>query len=178
MFDDWKRAWRDAVANFQRELYAEEGGTSGHFKSLRRELATARGALVRLESEMATARRAGAAERESEQVCRRREGMATAIGDAETARIAAEYAVRHGERAAVLERKAEVLEAERTLLERDIEAMADALARAAPELAESGPGPLLDDDEAREWERRRLDRMQREQDAEQRLEELKRRMRG
>ncbi|HSJ14292.1 MAG TPA: hypothetical protein VK939_07745 [Longimicrobiales bacterium] len=178
MFDDWKRAWREAVANFQRELGAEEDGTSGHYQSLRRELATARGALQRLESEIETVGRNAAAERESEQVCRRREGMATAIGDVETARIAAEYAARHAERAAVLERKVEVLGAERTLLVRDLEVMAAAVAEAAPSVTDAGPGGLLDDDEAREWERRRLDRLQRERDADARLEELKRRMRS
>lgn len=179
MFDDWKRAWREAVSNFQRELHAEEGSTSGHYQSLRRELATARGALLKLENEIDTARRGAAAERESEQVCRRREGLAAAIGDEETARIAADYAVRHGERAGVLERKVEVLAAERTLLERDIEGMAEAVAAAEPPSGSpGGDHGLLDDDEAREWERRRLDRMQRERDADQRLEELKRRMRS
>lgn len=176
MFDDWKRAWRDAVANFQRELHAEEGGTS-HYHKLRRELATTRGALLRLEAEIETARRAAAGERESEQVCRRRGGMAAAIGDTETARIADEYATRHAERAAVLERKAEVLEAERLLVQRDIEGMERTMAEAAPALGAADDGPLLEDDETREWERRRLDRLQREREAEQRLEELKRRMR-
>jgi hypothetical protein len=173
MFDDWKRAWREAVANFQRELHDEEAVTAGRFQSLRRELGTARGALLKLEAELETARRTAAAERESEAVCRRREGMATAIGDSETARIASEYALRHGERASVLERKAEVLDAERVLLRRDVAGMEQALASAADG---SEPDVLLDDDEAREWERRRLDRMQRERAADARLEELKRRM--
>jgi hypothetical protein len=73
MFEDWKRAWREAVANFQHELHAEEDGTTPHQDKLRRELATARGALARLETEIVTVRRNAAAERESEQVCRRRE---------------------------------------------------------------------------------------------------------
>jgi hypothetical protein len=178
MFEDWKQAWREAVANFRHELNAEEVGTFGHQDALRRELATARGALLRLEAEIATTRRGAGAERDSEQVCRRREAMAQEIGDQETTRIAAEYAVRHAERATILERKVEVLEAERGLLQRDLEAMEQAVAAsAAAAPASSRPTSLLDDDEDRERERRELQRLQRERAAEEKLEELKRRMR-
>jgi hypothetical protein len=178
MFEDWKQAWREAVANFQHELHSEEDGTFAHHDALRRELATARGALMRLDSEIASARRAAAAERDSEQVCRRRETMAGQINDLETVRIAAEYAARHAERAVVLERKVEVLEAERALLQRDLAAMEQAVA-AADESAPAGSSSasLLDDDDERDRERREFQRLQRERVAEERLEELKRRMR-
>ena len=79
MFEDWKQAWREAVANFQHELHSEEDGTYAQHDALRRELATARGALARLDAEVANARRAAAAERESERVCRRREAMAILV---------------------------------------------------------------------------------------------------
>lgn len=178
MFEDWKQAWREAVANFQHELHSEEDGTYAQHNALRRELATARGALSRLDTEISNARRAAAAERDSEHVCRRRETMANGIGDQETVRVAAEYAVRHAERAAVLERKVEVLEAERALLERDIAAMEQAVAAAPPPSAgSSDAGSLLDDDDERERERREFQRLQRERLADERLEELKRRMR-
>lgn len=178
MFEDWKQAWREAVANFQHELHVEEDGTYAHHDSLRRELATARGALSRLDGEIANTRRAAAAERESEQVCRRREAMANGIGDQETVRVAAEYAIRHAERAGVLERKVEVLEAERALLERDIAAMDQAIAAAPPPPAGARPSSsLLEDDEERERERRIYERLQRERTAEARLEELKKKMR-
>lgn len=178
MFEDWKQAWREAVANFQHELNSEEDGTVPHNSGLRRELHTARGALLRLETEITNARRAAAAERESEQVCRRRETMARQIDDQETVRIAADYAERHAERASVLERKVEVLEAERALMQRDIDAMELAVAaaeEAAPEPAKRSS--LLQDDvelERQQWE---IQRMQRERAADERLEELKRRMR-
>jgi len=179
MFEDWKRAWREAVANFQHELHAEEEGTTPHQDALRRELATARGALARLETEIAAARRNAAAERDSEQVCRRREVMAAQIADEETVRVAVEYAGRHAERAAVLERKVEVLEAERALLQRDLEAMEQVVAsRGEAEPASSGRHTLLDDDEETERQRRELQRMQRERAADERLEELKRKLRS
>jgi hypothetical protein len=179
MFEDWKRAWREAVANFQHELHAEEDGTNPHQDTLRRELATARGALARLETEIATTRRHAEAERESEQVCRRRETMAAQIGDEETVRVAVEYAVRHAERASVLERKVEVLEAERSLLQRDLEAMEQVVASRGPAAPESSARhTLLDDDEETERQRRELQRMQRERTADERLEELKRKLRS
>lgn len=179
MFEDWKRAWREAVANFQHELHAEEDGTTPQPDALRRELATARGALTRLDAEIANTRRHAAAERDSEQVCRRREAMAAQIGDEETVRVAVEYAARHAERAGVLERKVEVLEAERALLQRDLEAMEQVVASRGPAEPESrSPYTLLDDDEETERQRRELQRLQRERAADERLEELKRKLRS
>jgi hypothetical protein len=179
MFEDWKRAWREAVANFQHELHAEEDGTTPHQDKLRRELATARGALARLETEIVTVRRNAAAERESEQVCRRREAMAAQISDEETVRVAVEYAVRHAERATVLERKVDVLEAERLLLQRDLEVMEQVVASQGPaQPRKSERYTLLDDDEESERQRRELQRMQRERAADERLEELKRKLRS
>ena len=179
MFQDWKRAWREAVANFQHELHQEEDGTTPHQDNLRRELATARGALARLDTEIATARRSAMAERESEQVCHRREAMAVQIGDEETVRVAVEYAARHAERASVLERKVEVLEAERALLQRDLDAMAQVVASRGPAGAEHTSRPtLLDDDEENERQRRELQRLERERTADERLEELKRKLRS
>ena len=104
--------------------------------------------------------------------------MAAQIGDEETVRVAVEYATRHAERAAVLERKVEVLEEERALLQRDLEAMEQAVATREP----IGPEPsarhtLLDDDEETERQRRELQRLQRERAADERLEELKRKFR-
>lgn len=178
MFEDWKRAWREAVANFQHELHAEEEGTTPHEDALRRELATARGALAKLDSEIAAARRNAATERESEQVCRRREAMAAQIGDDETVRVAVEYAGRHAERASVLEQKVAVLEAERSLLQRDLEAMEQVIASRPAEPQRSERYTLLDDDEETERQRREFQRLQRERNADERLEELKRKLRS
>lgn len=185
MFEDWKKAWRDAVENFRREMteHADDASASAtHIRAMRREVATARGALDRLQAEIVGARRDAAAEREAEEVCRRREKLAANIGDDETVRIAVEYAERHAARAGVLERKVEVLTAEHTLLAQDLQSMEE-IVQAQPSAASVGEGPaerpdLLD--EKRERENRdfgRLEREARERAAEDRLEELKRRMR-
>lgn len=185
MFEDWKQAWRDAVANFQRELEDEPGDETT--RAMRRDERTTSEALRRLDAELSAARRNAAAERSEEAVCRRREGLAEKAGDAETARIAAEFAVRHAERALVLERKVEVLEAERGLLLRDLDRMRAALAdrgveprvgagpNAAPEPPPPGPDPR--EREREEQRFRRMEREARERAAEERLEELKRKLR-
>src|SRR5690606_30176561 len=100
MFEDWKQAWREAVANFQRELEDEPGDETT--RAMRRDERKAADALRRLDAELAAARSNAAAERSEEAVCRRREGLARNAGEEETARIAAEFAGRHAERALVL----------------------------------------------------------------------------
>ena len=177
MFQDWKEAWRQAVENFRREIgedSAADGAAPPRSRVMHRELTAARDAFARLEAEIERTRRDAAAERESEAVCRRREGQARIIGDHETIRIAVEFAVRHGERAAVFERKVEVLVAERDLLRRDLAAME----KIVSEHLTAAPQP--DQVTARENQDRdfgRLEREAREKAAAERLEELKRRMR-
>ena len=185
MFQDWKQAWREAVENFQRELEGDDGDETT--RSMRRDERTASEALIRLDAELERARRDAANERESEVVCRRRETLASKVGDEETARIAADYAARHAERAVILERKVDVLEAERALLVRDVEQMRDALAQrgADPQVraatgsespsaaAEAAASPNDRDD----FKFRKMERAARERTAEQRLEELKRKLR-
>src|SRR5690606_7685257 len=121
MFEDWKQAWREAVANFQRELEDEPGDATT--RAMRRDERTAAESLRRLDAELAAARRNAEAERNEEAVCRRREGLAVKVGDTETARIAAVHAARHAVRAVVLERKSEVVEAARLPLRGGLERM-------------------------------------------------------
>ncbi len=179
MFEDWKQAWRDAVANFQRELEDEPGDETT--RAMRRDERMAAEALRRLDAELAAARSNAAAERAEEAVCRRREGLARTAGEEETARIAAEFAARHAERALVLERKVEVLEAERRLLVGDLDRMRATLgARGADPRVTAGPPPSPDPGAAREQEDarfRRMEREARERAAEERLAELKRKLR-
>ena len=176
MFEDWKEAWRQAVENFRREIGDDTGQSSPPPRSrvMHRELTAAREAFARLEAEIQRTQREAAGERESEAICRRREGQARIIGDHETIRIAVEFAVRHAERASVFERKVEVLTAERDLLRRDL----DGMERLMAEHMASQPPP--DQIEAREKQDRdfgKLEREAREKAAAERLEELKRRMR-
>jgi hypothetical protein len=179
MFEDWKQAWRQAVENFHREAGGGSTGAPPRVRAMERELTSASGALGNLDDEIRRAQRDLAREREAEQVCRRREALARDVNDAETVRIAAEYAQRHGERAAVLDRKIAVLEDERALLSRDVDAMRKKLSDVAPAAAGVSDGAgsassTRDDRGTREFSR--LEREARERAADQRLEELKRRM--
>jgi phage shock protein A len=183
MFQDWKKAWREAVDNFRREVAGAEEGGDSRTRAMQRELNTARVALEKLEGEIRRTRREAGEERESEAVCRRREEMARRIGDEETVRIAVEFCARHAERAGVLERKGEVLVEERALLVRDLESMEQTIAAQpdAPRVTAAGPrtpGEALEDEgdrEARDFGR--LEKEARERAAAEKLEELKRRMR-
>jgi hypothetical protein len=181
MFDDWKQAWRQAVENFQREISdSDAGGAPPRVRAMEREIVSASGALAKLDDEIRRTAKEVASEREAEQVCRRREGLAREVGDEETVRVAAEFAVRHGQRAAVLARKLEVFREERGLLAHDIEHMRKVIGETAPS-ASVGQGserPALDDDSHQDREFSRMERDARERAAAERLEELKRRMRG
>ncbi len=182
MFEDWKKAWRDAVENFRREVDDMEEGDS-RTRAMQRELRSARVAMEKLDGEIRRTRREAGEERENEAVCRRREEMARRIGDEETVRIAVEFCARHAERASVLERKGEVLAEERALLVRDLDIMEQMIAAQpdAPRVTASSPqspGEVLEEEgerEARDFGR--LEKEARERAAAERLEELKRRMR-
>jgi hypothetical protein len=176
MFQDWKEAWREAVENFRREVGhdALPDGASPRARIMHRELSAAREAFSRLEAEILRSQRDASAERESEAVCRRREGQARTIGDDETVRIAIEYAVRHSERAAIFERKVEVLIAERDLLRRDLEAMEKIV---SDRMAAAPTPEQLAERDNQERDFGRLEREAREKAAADRLEELKRKMR-
>jgi hypothetical protein len=191
MFEDWKQAWRQAVDNFQREIRDAEAGSPPRVRAMEREIASASGALVKLEAEIRQARREAAQEREAEAVCRRREGLARNAGDDETVRVAADFAVRHGERASLFERKVVVLEEERALLTRDVATMRATLREAAPAAGAVGGAPSAGDvgDAPPSAERpprpdlderafSRLENEARDRAADEKLEELKRRMRG
>src|SRR5690606_29400842 len=143
MFQELRNAWREAVENFRRELYGEDQGTGGardRLRAMQKDISVVRSELERIERELANARSQAAAERREEAVCRRREGLARGIGDEETAAIAARFAVRHAERAAVLERKAEALEAERDLLRRELAEMERIVSERAAEV-DAGAAP-------------------------------------
>ncbi|HEX9109469.1 MAG TPA: hypothetical protein VF832_19645 [Longimicrobiales bacterium] len=129
MFEDLRNAWKEAVDNFWRELEEDDDQTGVHgearkqLSAMRHELSAADAEVRRLQAEVTRARGAAAGERKEEETCRRRLAMAEGIGDAETAQLARTYAERAAERAAVLERKAEALEAEHALRTRDLTEM-------------------------------------------------------
>lgn len=175
MFEEFRQAWREAVSNFWREVRADEAESGAVY----REVGRARTQLERLDAEIGETARRLKEEREQAAVCDRRERMAREIGDLETARVAGEYGARHRERAGVLERKLEALEAERTLCRRDLDEMERALQDgrvAAPPGARGIPDPGDLDRHPAEGEFRNLEDAGRDRAAAERLEELKRRM--
>jgi hypothetical protein len=179
MFDEWKQAWRQAVENFQREL-SEGAPAAPRLRAMERELVSATGALSRLAAEIRATQLELSREREQEQICRRRESLARDARDAETERIAAEFAARHGQRAGLLERKVAVLEEERALLTYDVDEMKKlvdqvaATSRTSVGSASTGDAGVNADDAGFS----RLERDARERAADERLEELKRKMRS
>ncbi len=172
MFEDWKKAWEQAVANFQRELEDRADVSDSHrASSMRRDLEHARRALDRLQGDLTLSRRDLAAEEEQLQTCERRAVMAEKIGDEETARIAREYGRRHSERAGILRRKVDVLQDELTLRQDELQVMEDQAEKEFAELKRFEADRVKHDAEFRQ-----LDQQRRERDAEARLEELKKRM--
>ncbi|MCY4399125.1 MAG: hypothetical protein OXE96_07295 [Gemmatimonadetes bacterium] len=114
MFENLRRAFREAVENFHRELDrdAVPEAVDGLLKSMEREAVGTRTALEALKVELAAAEKRSRAELREAEVCRRREGLAREIGDGDTADVAAKFAGRHEERARVLVGKAGAIEAE------------------------------------------------------------------
>jgi hypothetical protein len=125
MFEDLQRLFRQSLDAFRAELSRREpeDQVAELLSAMRRELVAARAALPVLAEEATRARAELARERELLEQCERRRAQAERIGDAETVRIAEEFAARHGERARVLEQKAQAAEAEHRLRGREAEEM-------------------------------------------------------
>lgn len=174
MFDEWKYAWQQAVENFERELEDPDERTSPNQRAtaMRRDLAAARAALNRLDADLGQARKDLAGEEESEETARRRAEMAERVNDADTVRIAQEFAARHAHRVAILRRKVEVLQDELTMRREELVTMEQ---HAAAEIEKMETE--LETERLTDQDFRKLERERREKDAEARLEELKKKMR-
>jgi len=125
MFDSLRDAFRQAVRNFREELHRDEvpEAVDRLVHGMKREATDARLRLRELEDGIRRAEAGAARERAEADTCRRREKMAKAIGDGETARIAAEFAVKHERRLQVLEQKAEALRQELELGRGEVDEM-------------------------------------------------------
>lgn len=187
MFEDWKKAWQEAVSNFQRELADEDGEEPGpaQLAAMRRDLNAARRALDRLQLELQHCRTEMTEEEKQEQVCRRRGDLAAGIGDDETVRLAVQWAERHRQRVVVLRQKADALSAELAMRNDDLSTMDTQLQEVQKQLGVSGnpvgappPRPQNPERTKQDAEFRRLDREAREKAAEARLEELKKKMKS
>jgi len=185
MFEDWKKAWQDAVDNFERELHAPDASflsPTHRASAMNRDLQAARGALARLDGDLGQARNDLRGEEESEQTARRRAEMAQRIEDADTVRIALEYAERHAHRAAILRRKVEVLQDELEMRREELVAMEQQVteqisgAQDSHRVGATPPHGDILEREKQDHDFRKMDRARREKEAEARLEELKKRM--
>jgi phage shock protein A len=125
MLNEIRKLFRRSVEAFREELATREpeDQVAELLTAMRRELVAARAALPRFEADIAGARVELAGEREALLRCERRGSLAEQIGDAETVRVAAEFAVRHRERIVVLEQKVGATEAELALRRREAEEM-------------------------------------------------------
>ncbi len=191
MFEDWKKAWQQAVDNFQNEI-ADDDGPAGpaEIGAMRRDIAAARKALDRLQIELHRCREELTEEQQQEQVCRRRGDMAAAINDQTTVTIALQWAERHYQRGLILHKKSEVLAAELVMRRDDLKGMEDQVSELQANLSATGPGvdnlgarpsapgplPRNPERDKQDADFRKLDREARERAAEARLEELKKKM--
>ncbi len=114
MFENLRRAFREAVDNFNRELErdAVPEAVDGLIRGMQKEAVATRAGLEGLKEQLARARKRAEAEGREAEVCRRREELARKIGDTATAEVAAEFADKHAARQRVLSDKAKAIEAE------------------------------------------------------------------
>ena len=191
MFESFRQALQDVLSRgtapeTRRALLAH----------MRDTLAQARLGIEDLTRSVEQTRARLAAERRELETVQRRLRMAEGIGDAETVRVAQRYERQHAERVEVLARKLDAQESELALTEAEVREMTEAYKSAGRGVAPGGAGavgggPTLEEQAAAELDReldpaadvsafnamrRAQERAAREQDAAQRLEELKRRM--
>ena len=119
MFDNLRRAFKEAVDNFHREMDRDAipEAVDGLLRGMRKEAVETKAALEGLKEQLATARKRASAEAREAKVCQRREAMARNIGDEETAEVAAKFAEKHANRGRVLSEKGDAIEAEVRLQE-------------------------------------------------------------
>lgn len=125
MFEDLRRAFREAMDNFQQELNRDRipGSVDRLLSGMIDEVTDAKANLADLEAQLEKARTAVQHEATEIATCDRREALAKDIGDEETARLAREYGDRHRRRKEVLEAKAAALGQEIDLRRSEVDEM-------------------------------------------------------
>lgn len=150
MFDNLRRAFKEAVDNFHQEMGRDRSpgkerladAVDSLLRGMEREATDAKVALDAVEKDLARARERASAEGREAKTCRRREAMARKIGDQETADVAARFGRKHEERQQVLQEKAAALEAEARLAESEYRDMLRQIkeARSKRSAMEAGAG--------------------------------------
>lgn len=125
MFEDLRRAFREAVDNFREELNRDDvpENVDRLLKGMIDEVTESKARLADLESQLEKTEALLQHQRTELETARRREGMARGIGDEETAEVARSFAAKHEERVGILERKRGVLEEEVALLRAEVSQM-------------------------------------------------------
>ena len=125
MFEELQRIFRKSMMAFRAELGRREpeDQVAELLSAMRKEWVAARAEVSSLADALERARAGVAREQELLAQCERRGRAAQGIGDAETARVAAEFAARHRERIRVLEQKVAATQAEHALRVNEVEEM-------------------------------------------------------
>lgn len=125
MFENLRAAFREAVDNFKDEMGRDQvpEAVDRILKGMRDEVTEAKTRLHDLETAIQRALLEADREKKEEATCIRREKMARDIGDEETARVAAEFRVKHAKRREVLEGKAVALKRELEVRQAEIQEM-------------------------------------------------------
>ncbi len=125
MLKDLQSIFKNTWDSFRRELGRREpeDEVAELLGMMRREMVEARALLPELDEEIARVQREVEAERRALADAQRRGTLAERINDAETVRVANEFAARHSERLRVLEQKLQATRAERELRGREVEEM-------------------------------------------------------
>ncbi|MBA2245699.1 MAG: hypothetical protein H0W11_12135 [Gemmatimonadetes bacterium] len=125
MLKDLQSIFKNTWDSFRRELGRREpeDEVAELLGMMRREMVDARALLPELDEEIARVQREIEVERRALADAQRRGSLAERIADAETVRVANEFAGRHAERLRVLEQKLEAARAERELRGREVEEM-------------------------------------------------------
>ena len=125
MFENLRQAFKEAVENFKEELNRDEipDRVDGLLRQMHEEVADAQAQAHLLEEQIKKALQLAEMEGKEAATCRRRESMATRIGDEETARVAAEFAEKHEKRRSIQEQKALALRAELELKRGEVKEM-------------------------------------------------------
>ncbi|RMH18655.1 MAG: hypothetical protein D6701_06025 [Gemmatimonadetes bacterium] len=132
MFENLRRAFREAVDNFKEELGRDDvpEAVNRLLAGMRDEVTDAQAQVRKLEEDLAKARALVEEEERQLATCRRRETLARDIGDEETVRIALEYAERHERRLEAFRHKVVAFEEELTVRRAEVQEMLQALKKA------------------------------------------------
>ena len=125
MFDDLRSAFREAYANFNKELNRTHVPETVNrlISGMVDEITDMKAEIGNLEHQIGKALAGVEKEKGEAAICRRREQMARAIEDSETADLAAQFAEKHEEHQQLLEQKTKALRAELDFRGEEVEEM-------------------------------------------------------